>query len=659
MKFLVVVPVVLLAVAGSAAVNPAQAAVSLAAVAPVKAAARLATASTDDGNVPRNVLDSNLSSRWSALGDGQWLTVDIGTVQTVNLVRIAFYSGDTRRSTFELRTSANGTTWTTVWSGQSSGTTTAHETFAIAATSARYVRYVGHGNSANLWNSLTEVEVHIAAATSARLALGTDGRLQYFPHTNGDRIPDFSRAGYGGGGVSLPTLQVRQTISAGTGDDGARIQSALDAVGALTPDSNGFRGAVLLNPGSYEVSGTLTLSKSGVVLRGSTGTVITASGTSTRNLIEVKGSGSRSEVSGSRQRITTSYVPVGAHTFTVASGAGFRAGDDVVVVRTPNQEWIDASGTDACGTKGTSYDTSDVDGSTCLSTTAWTPSARTIHYERKVTAVSGNQVTIDSPVVEAMQSQFGGGALYKYTFSGRIQHVGVENLRAESSFASATDEAHANWMVALTNVQNAWLRNLTSVHFVQGTMRAGTGVKNLTVTDSASLDHKSQITGGRRYPFDLEGASHVLVMRSFAQTGRHDFVTGANSPGPNVFLDSRAEQSYSELGPHHRWGTGTLFDNVVHQSSNGSQQIGAYNRGNSGTGHGWSGGYQVFYNCLGDKFKVANPPNARNWVIGCRGPAREGNGELDSFGTPAGPWSLYLQQLQDRLGVTALRNIGY
>lgn len=641
------------------AASVATAEVSPAAITSVKATARLATASADDGNLPRNVLDSNLATRWSAQGDGQWLTVDLGTAQSVGLIRLAFFNGNTRRARFDLQVSTNNSSWTTVWSGQGSGTSTGPESFSFTPRTARYIRYLGHGNSSNLWNSVTEFEAHVSAGTSQRLAVGSDGRLQYFPHSNGDTIPDFSRAGYGGGGVALPNLPVRQTVSPGSGDDGSRIQSAIDAVGGLTPDSNGMRGAVLLNPGTYEVSGSLTLNRSGVVLRGSQGTVLRATGTGTRNLINVTGSGSRSEVSGSRQRITDSYVAVGARVMTVASASGFRVGDDVVVVRTPNQEWVDAVGTDSCATKGTSYDTSDVDGSTCLSTTAWTPTARTVHYERKITAISGNRITIDSPVVDAMQSQFGGGAVYKYTFSGRIQNVGVEHLRAESSYTSDTDDAHASWMVSLTSVQNAWLRNLTSVYFVQGTMRAGSGVKHLTVADSASLDHKSRITGGMRYPFDLEGASHVLVMRSYARTGRHDFVTGANSPGPNVFLDSRAEQSYSELGPHHRWGTGTLFDNIVHQTHNGAQQIGAYNRGNSGTGHGWSGGHQVFYNCLGDKYKVYNPPHARNWVIGCRGGSREGNGEYDSFGTPVGPWSLYLQQLRDRLGDNALRNIGY
>lgn len=136
-------------------------------------------------------------------------------------------------------------------------------------------------------------------------------------------------------------------------------------------------------------------------------------------------------------------------------------------------------------------------------------------------------------------------------------------------------------------------------------------------------------------------------------------MTGGNTPGPNVFLDSRAENSESEMGPHHRWGVGTLFDNVVHKSRSGTQSMAAYNRGNSGTGHGWSGAYQVYYNCVGDSMIISSPPGARNWAIGCRANRRTGTGEYDQFGTPVGPRSLYLQQLRDRLGQTALTDIGY
>ena len=74
-------------------------------------------------------------------------------------MKIAFYSGDTRTSTFDIQTSNDGSSWTTRSSRTSSGTSTALETFDFTDVSARYVRILGHGNSANLWNSYTEVEV--------------------------------------------------------------------------------------------------------------------------------------------------------------------------------------------------------------------------------------------------------------------------------------------------------------------------------------------------------------------------------------------------------------------------------------------------------------------------------------------------------------------
>jgi hypothetical protein len=116
-------------------------------------------ASADDGNVAANTVDGNLATRWSANGDGQWIRFDLGSTKTIAFVKIAFYVGDTRTSTFDVQTSPEATTWTTRSTRTSSGTSTALETFDFADVSARYVRIVGHGNSANLWNSYTEVEV--------------------------------------------------------------------------------------------------------------------------------------------------------------------------------------------------------------------------------------------------------------------------------------------------------------------------------------------------------------------------------------------------------------------------------------------------------------------------------------------------------------------
>jgi glucose/arabinose dehydrogenase len=122
------------------------------------------TASGNDGNVPANVLDNNLSTRWSANGDGQWIQLCLANTTTVTGVQIAFYNGNARTSTFDVLTSTDGVNFTTAASGLvSSGTSLNLETFTFASRTAKYVRIVGHGNSVNAWNSYTEVKIVTSA----------------------------------------------------------------------------------------------------------------------------------------------------------------------------------------------------------------------------------------------------------------------------------------------------------------------------------------------------------------------------------------------------------------------------------------------------------------------------------------------------------------
>ena len=111
---------------------------------------------------------------------------------------------------------------------------------------------------------------------------GDNHRLQYHQDANGNRIMDFSFAGYQGGGVALPSVPVQATVSPSGGDDTSAIQSAIDTVSALPLDANGFRGTVQLAPGTFSVSSTLNIGASGVILHGSGsgdgGTVINMTG---------------------------------------------------------------------------------------------------------------------------------------------------------------------------------------------------------------------------------------------------------------------------------------------------------------------------------------------------------------------------------------------
>src|SRR3954470_17572188 len=107
-----------------------------------------------------------------------------------------------------------------------------------------------------------------AADPPPAVSQAKDGKLAYVTDQHGDRIPDFSTAGYKGGGEPIPDVPIRIVVLRRDGDSTARIQAAIDHVSSLPPDKNGIRGAVLLAPGRHEVAGGLTIAASGVVLRG-------------------------------------------------------------------------------------------------------------------------------------------------------------------------------------------------------------------------------------------------------------------------------------------------------------------------------------------------------------------------------------------------------
>lgn len=111
------------------------------------------------GNTPDKTIDGNLDTRWSAPGK-QWIRYDLGAVKPVGAVSIAIFNGTTRSAYFDIQASVDGQQWTTVFSGESSGTTVQPEAFLLQGVQARYIRIVGSGNSANNYNSITEVAIY-------------------------------------------------------------------------------------------------------------------------------------------------------------------------------------------------------------------------------------------------------------------------------------------------------------------------------------------------------------------------------------------------------------------------------------------------------------------------------------------------------------------
>ena len=187
---------------------------------------------------------------------------------------------------------------------------------------------------------------------SSQLVYLDQGQLTYVPFSMAGQsnevntIPDFSYAGYMGGGVTLPTdIEIKVTVTPEEGEDARRIQAAIDLVAALEPDQNGFRGVVLIKAGHYSLENILAVRASGVVLRGEgqglNGTVLHSNPRVDHSVINISGFSGISKDVQSEQTITTDYVPVGAYSFEVEDASDFAAGEKIVVTRTPNQVCID------------------------------------------------------------------------------------------------------------------------------------------------------------------------------------------------------------------------------------------------------------------------------------------------------------------------------
>ena len=126
----------------------------------------------------QNTLDNDFVTYWSDKGQGVWVQYDLGSVKPFQSVRIAWYRGDERVATFDIETSNDGSSWQTAYSGVSSGTQLALETYNfIDEVAARYMRIVGYGNSVNDWSSITEVEIIEPNTYQMQVLSASDGNL--------------------------------------------------------------------------------------------------------------------------------------------------------------------------------------------------------------------------------------------------------------------------------------------------------------------------------------------------------------------------------------------------------------------------------------------------------------------------------------------------
>jgi hypothetical protein len=492
------------------------------------------------------------------------------------------------------------------------------------------------------------------------VSLSDDGTLSYRTTAAGDRVMDFSYAGYHAGGVAIPSPPTVMTVTPrGTGDDALAIQKAIDQVSAR-PLTNGFRGAVLLGPGTFRCESSITLKASGVVLRGSgsgkDGTTLLLRGQPHTAIVIDGPSTTNPGVIGSPVRVTDQYVPSGAISLDVVDAGAFAVNDTVHVVKSVTPEWVEFMGMDTLVRDGKPQ--------------TWVRGG--IRMERTISRIAGNRLTFDVPLPDSLDAKFlgpTGATVVKVPKPDRLSEIGIESLRIVSPPQKVKLLDPQFRAISAEAVADAWIRDL----FIEETVNSvslGRNTRRITV-QQVTINHTTKIVGAAK-PIDIGcDGSQILIDRCSGSGDELFFIaTGSKVYGPNVALHCTYQGS-GRIQPHHRWATGFLVDNC--DVSDGG--IDFMNRGAFGTGHGWTIGWAVAWNCSAKSFVIQQPPGACNWAIGCKGkqvkspmpnpagtPAERRTlpqGYIESHGVPVEPASLYLAQLNARLGPSAAKNTEY
>ena len=462
------------------------------------------------------------------------------------------------------------------------------------------------------------------------------GRLVYAPDSLGNRVPDFSYAGYMAAEKPIPTPAATIMIPQTNEDATDIIQDAINDLGGRQADKNGFRGVILLQPGTYKIAGNLNIRHSGIVIRGAgmntEGTTLLAAGKDRRTLIQITGGNDLTKKD--PIAVTDNYVPVNSMTLHLPAGHGLKKGDQIMVHRPSSEEWIKKLGTDHFGGGITSL--------------GWKPGNQDIYWDRTIVDVNNNEITLDAPITTALDQKYGGGNVIPYTWNGRINNVGIENLSCVSEYdeSNPKDEAHSWVAIAMENISDGWVRNITFRHFAGSAVAILESAKRITVENCKSLAPISEIGGQRRYTFFTSG-QQCLFQRLYAEEGYHDFALGLCAAGLNAFVQCESEQPYSFSGPVDSWASGVLFD-VVNVNGNA---LSYKNRMQEGQGAGWNAANSVFWQCSASLIECFAPPTAQNWAFGSWSEF-SGNGIWESSNNHVRPRSLYYAQLKDRLGDT-------
>ena len=446
---------------------------------------------------------------------------------------------------------------------------------------------------------------------------------------------DYSYCGYHCSERPIPTVKSATYVTPSGEDDAATIQAAIDWVSQQKADKQtGLRGAVLLGEGTFTLSEPLRIRTSGVILRGSGRgkTILRKTGYDRGALLYIEGT--REVVT--KGTFDVADVKPGALGISLASRLSpLTSHDRVMICRPSTQEWIDALG---CASFG---------GGKRMGYWAWHPGDIDLRWNRQITAVDGNQITLNAPITCSVEQRWGGAKATVYENKGLISECGIENLSLESDYDQALpmDENHCWDGVYIAEAENCWVRMVNFCHFAGSAVVIQKSAQQITVEDCMSQHPVSEIGGYRRRTF-LTFGEMTLFQRCYSEHGINDFAVGHTAAGPNAFVQCESYESFGPSGAISSWSPGILFD-IVNIDGN---DIVFKNWELEKFGAGWSTANSTMWQSTASGLFCYSPDSLnRNISHGCWGQI-QGNGDYSEMNEHVKPYSLFASQLEKRLG---------
>jgi uncharacterized repeat protein (TIGR02059 family) len=113
---------------------------------------------------PYNIIDGNIGTMWSAIGDDQWIILELKGSFTIQHIKLAFQPGQNRESYFDIYGSNDKVNWEPILiKSRSCAFSGDLQVFDFPASKTgkefRYIKLVGQGNSVDSWNYISEFRI--------------------------------------------------------------------------------------------------------------------------------------------------------------------------------------------------------------------------------------------------------------------------------------------------------------------------------------------------------------------------------------------------------------------------------------------------------------------------------------------------------------------